>query len=328
MSGQTIVRRLLPALVATLALAACADGDAGDQTTDDDTASPTASATEEPTTDDATATADEGASASASASADPTAEPAVVSLSPTATELLFAIGAGDHVVAADEFSDYPAEAPTTDLSGFEPNAEAILSYDPDVVVVSFDPNDIVSQLESAGVEVLVHPTATTFDDTWSQTVDLGEVTGDAEGAEQFVAETRAELDELADESLGEGLTYYHEVSPDLYSATSGTFVGEVYGLFGLENVADEAPDEFDSGFPQLSAEYLVETDPDVVFLACVELCDVSAESFAERDGFGDLTAVEQDAVVELDDDVAGRWGPRVVEYAQTVRDALTDLRDG
>jgi iron complex transport system substrate-binding protein len=322
------LRRVVPTLLLSLAvtLAACGSdeptGDPGgdqpsegaDASSEDAAAEPDAGS--DPTADDA-----------ATGEADP-AGPTIVSLSPTATELLFAMGAGDLVVAADEFSDHPPEAPTTELSGFEPNVEAILEYGPDLVVVTFDPGDLVPSLEAVGVEVLVQPTASSLEDTYAQTLELGVTTGRTSGAEQLVDAIAADLDALADPTLGEGLTYYHEISTDLYSATSATFVGDVYGLFGLENVADEAPDDFGSGFPQLSAEYLVEADPDVVFLACVELCGVTATSFGERDGFAGLTAVTTGAVFELDDDVAGRWGPRVVEYAETVRDALSSLRSG
>lgn len=302
-------RRAVPALLLTLAVVLAACSGADDGPAEDGAATDGASG------DEADATADDGG-------------PIVVSLSPTATELLFAMGAGDLVVAADEFSDHPAEAPTTELSGFEPNVEAILEYDPDLVVVTFDPGDLVASLEAVDVEVLVQPTAASLEDTYAQARELGEATGRTDGAEQLVDSIATDLEELADPTLGDGLSYYHEISTDLYSATSATFVGDVYGLFGLENVADAAPDEFGSGFPQLSAEYLVEADPDVVFLACVRLCGVTATSFGERDGFGGLAAVTSGAVVELDDDVAGRWGPRVVEYAETVRDALSSLRSG
>ena len=92
-----------------------------------------------------------------------TARPeAIVSLSPTATEMLFAIGAGDQVVAVDEFSYYPEEAPVTELSGFTPNLEAIGAYAPDLVVVANDLDGIVGALEAVGVPVLLLPAAAEF----------------------------------------------------------------------------------------------------------------------------------------------------------------------
>ena len=247
---------------------------------------------------------------------------AIISLSPTATEMLFAIGAGDQVVAVDEFSTFPEEAPTSDLSGFTPNVEAILAYDPDLVVIQFDPNDLVAGLTEAGVPVLQYDSAPDLQTAFSQFETLGAATGN--DADPVVADIRTTLDDSsAAVDVETGPTYYHELSADLFTVTSATFVGEIYGLFGMENIADEA-DADGTGYPQLSKEYLVEQDPDFVFLACTAFCGETAESFCAREGLGDLTACAQGNVVELDDDVASRWGPRIVDFADTVADALKD----
>ena len=246
----------------------------------------------------------------------------IVSLSPTSTEMLFAIGAGDQVVAVDDFSNFPEEAPTTDLSGFNPNLEAILEVDPDLVVISNDSNDLVAGLDEAGVPVLQYGAANDFQTAFSQFEALGAATG--HDAEQVVTDIRTELDDIsASVDVESGLTYYHELSADLFSATSATFIGEIYGLFGMENIADEA-DTDGTGYPQLSKEFVVEQDPDYVFLACTVFCGETAESFCSREGFGDLTACAEGNVVELNDDIASRWGPRMVEFADTVADALQD----
>src|SRR3546814_13188272 len=93
-------------------------------------------------------------------------------MSASATEMLFAIGAGDQVVAADSFSNYPAEAPTTDLSAYEPNIEAISAHDPDLVVVDATDPDLVAGLETIGIEVLDAPAAQTLADAYEQTTTL------------------------------------------------------------------------------------------------------------------------------------------------------------
>jgi len=249
---------------------------------------------------------------------------AIVSLSPTATEMLFAIGAGDQVVAVDDQSDHPDDVPTTDLSGYEPNVEAIATYEPDLVVASDLPEDITAGLEALDIEVLSIATATTLDDTYAQLADLGAATGHEEEAEELAATMRSDIDELVatvpDRDVAP--TYYHELDPTLYTATSDTFIGEIYSLAGLENVADPAdPDGSLGGYPQIAPEFLADADPDYVFLADGECCGEDADTFAARPGFADLTAVAEEHIVLLDEDVASRWGPRVVELLETIIDA-------
>ncbi|WP_435747547.1 ABC transporter substrate-binding protein [Nocardioides sp. SYSU DS0663] len=248
----------------------------------------------------------------------------IVSLSPTATETLWAVGAGDQVVAVDDQSDYPEGVPTTKLSGFTPNVEAILGYEPDLVVTSSDDEELVSGLEKAAVPTLVLPSATDLEDAYGQIERVGQATGHAEEAAALVEEMRAEIEAtLAEAPETEGVSYFHELDPTLYTVTGETFIGEVYGLFGMESIADAAGGGDD--YPQLSAEYVVEADPDVVFLADGECCDVTPEQVAQRPGWSGITAVENDQVHVLDEDVASRWGPRIVDFVETIGEHVSDL---
>jgi iron complex transport system substrate-binding protein len=248
----------------------------------------------------------------------------IVSLSPSSTEMLFAIGAGDQVVAADEYSNFPEEAPTTDLSGFTPSVEAISEHDPDLVVLARDAEDTAAQLDEVEIPVLVMEAAVGLDDTYAQMRLLGEATGHAEEADAAATEVENEVDEIVAttrEELGEtDLTYYHELDAGMYSVTSETFIGQVYSEFGLENIADAAEDTA-GGYPQLSAEFVVEQNPDLVFLAYGG--EDAAAELAERPAFDTVTAVENGDVVELDPDIASRWGPRVVDLAESVSAAVT-----
>jgi iron complex transport system substrate-binding protein len=248
----------------------------------------------------------------------------IVSMSATSTEMLFAIGAGEQVVAADQQSNFPAEAPTTDLSAYEPNIEAITTYEPDLVVVS-DPGELQDGLEQVGIEVLVAPAATTLEDTYDQLLELGEVTGHAQDAAAVVDDMRADIEALVADvpARDEPLTYFHELDDTLYTVTSSTFIGELYSLAGLENVADPADADGQSGgYPQLSAEFLVDADPDLVFLADTKCCQQDLDTFAARPGFADMTAVTTGQVVPLDDDIASRWGPRVVDFLRIIIEAV------
>lgn len=247
----------------------------------------------------------------------------IVSLSPSSTEVLFAIGAGDQVVAVDDQSSFPAEAPRTELSGFTPNVEAISTYDPDLVVASEDLGDLVAGLDAAGIPVLLLPAPTELAGTYTEISVLGQATGQVDEATALTEEMRAEIDELVAgvPEFPEPPSYFHELDPTLYTVTSDTFIGSVYELFGLRNIADEAPDDA-AGYPQLSAEAILQADPDLIFLADTQCCAQDGSTLAARPGFGELTAVREGSVVELDDDIASRWGPRVVELAREVADAL------
>jgi iron complex transport system substrate-binding protein len=250
----------------------------------------------------------------------------IVSLSPTATETLFAIGAGRQVVAVDNQSDYPPRAPRTRLSGFTPNAEAIAEYRPDLVVVQFDANRIVAALRRLRIPVIVQPPARTLAGAYAQIRQLGVVTGHGLRARSLVARMRTRVAQLAAASRprAAGRAVYHEVSPDYYSATSRTFIGSIYRLFGVTNIADAA-DRTGSGFPQLSAEYILAANPDLIVLADIRCCGQTKATVAARPGWSRIRAVATGTIVLIDDSIASRWGPRVVNFVRALARAFATL---
>jgi ABC-type Fe3+-hydroxamate transport system substrate-binding protein len=252
----------------------------------------------------------------------------IVSLSPTATETLFAIGAGRQVVAVDNQSDYPRRAPRTKLSGFTPNAEAVAGYRPDLVVVEFDANRIVAALRRLRIPVLVQSTAHTLDGAYSQMRQLGLATGHRAAARRLVTRTRARIARLVAGSRvrARGRSVYHEVSPDLYAASSRTFVGSVYKRFGFRNIADRAATG--SGYPKLSAEYVIVENPSLIVLADTTCCAQTRATIAARPGWSRIAAVRNGAVVRLDDSIASRWGPRIVNFVRALARALATLTRG
>jgi len=269
-----------------------------------------------------------GACGGSSDSTDTTAAPAkqlrIVSLSPTATEMLYAIGAGDQVVAVDSLSTYPAEvAPkVTKISAYEPSAEAILAYEPDVVLISNDMNKITEQLTTADPEIQVWTgaAAASLDDVYKQITELGELTGRTDAAEDVIDDMKARIDAaVPDEMPLVAFSTYYELDNTYYSITSNTFVGALLSQFGLKSIADGVEEGND--YPQLSAEAIVAADPAVIFLADTKCCQQSAKTVAARPGWGDLSAVKNGNVVELDDDIASRWGPRIVDLIEQIAEA-------
>ena len=247
----------------------------------------------------------------------------IVSMSASATEMLFAIDAGKQVKAVDSTSNYPKGVPTTDLSSFTPNAEAIAKYDPDLVVLSDDLNGIVKSLAALKVPTLLLGAAKNLDDTYQQIDTLGQATGHADKAHKVVADMQKRIKAAVDSvpASAKGLKVYHELDPTFYSAASSTFIGGIYSMFGLKNIADGAPDPA-GGYPQLSAEYIVGQAPDLIVLADTKCCDQTAQTVAQRPAFATIPAVVKGDVVEADDDIASRWGPRVADFAESVAGVL------
>ncbi len=244
----------------------------------------------------------------------------IVSISPTATEILFAIGAGKQVKAVDEFSTFPAEAPRTKLSGFQPNVEAIVGYKPDLVVMSQE-DKVTASLRALKIPVVVHVAAANFDDTYTQMTQLGRLTGNSAAASTSVSRMKSQIAKAVAKVPKVSMTFYHELDNTLYSVTSGSFVGQVYALFGLTNIADAAPGA-ESGYPQLSAEYLVASNPDLIFLADTKCCGQTKTTVSQRAGWDKLAAVQRGAIIELDDDIASRWGPRVPLLVEAIADGI------
>ena len=244
----------------------------------------------------------------------------IISLSPTATEMLYAIGAGAQVVAVDDYSNFPAEAVAlgTALSGYEPNVEAIAGYTPDLVIVAYDAGGIVDQLKSLSIPVFMAAAATSFEDVYSQIEQLGALTGNLENAVQLSGQMQTDIAAaVAEVQLPTTpITYFHELDNTLYSATSNTFIGQVYDLFGLKNIADGVIDGND--YPQLSAEVIVKANPDIIFISHSE----TPEVVAARDCWVRLKAVTNNQVIALPADIPSRWGPRIVEFVKVIRDAI------
>jgi iron complex transport system substrate-binding protein len=245
----------------------------------------------------------------------------IVSLSPSATEMLFAVGAGDQVIAADSNSNYPAGAPKTDLSGFKPNAEAIAAKNPDLVIISNDLNNVVGTLTRLKIPVYLAPAAVTLDDTYREITEIGALTGhpaEAADANQRIKDEIAKLVKDVPQRSTK-LTYYYELDPTFYSVTAKTFIGSLFSMVGLENIATSGPA---GEYPQLSAEAIVKADPDMIFLADTKCCQQSAETVKARPGWASITAVRENQVHALDDDIASRWGPRVVDLVRVIADAV------
>jgi cobalamin transport system substrate-binding protein len=246
----------------------------------------------------------------------------IISLSPTGTEDLFAVGAGSQVVAVDSDSDYPKNAPRTTLSSFTPNVEAIAGYNPDLVVLSNDTGGLAASLQKLGITVLLEPAADNVAQAYDEIRQLGSATGHASEAAKVVGGMERTLTTLLRSvpKAKRHQTVYHELDPTYYSATSSTFIGRIYKLFGFRDIADAA-DATHTGYPQLSAEYIVTANPDIVVLADSLCCGQTPATVAARPGWSGIAAVKHHRVIAVNDSVASRWGPRIVDFARAIATA-------
>jgi iron complex transport system substrate-binding protein len=258
----------------------------------------------------------------------PTRPDAIVSLSPTATEMLYAIGAGSQVKAVDDDSDYPKQAPMTKLSGYTPNAEAIAAYKPDLVVISNNIDGITAKLASLSIPVLDLPAAANLSQEYTEFDQLGQATGHLTQAEHEVSTLKGEIAKIvaSEPAHPKALTYYYEVSTDpYYSVTSSTFIGNVLSLLGLKSIADAATGAAASGgYPSLSAEFILKANPDYIILSDTGPTGggQDAATVSGRPGWSVMSAVKDHHIILLNADIASRWGPRIVDLLQDVATAL------
>jgi iron complex transport system substrate-binding protein len=252
----------------------------------------------------------------------------IISLSPSATEIFFSIGADKQILLVDSLSNYPKRAPISDISAFEPNVEAIVGKKPDLVLLSVDSmksTEIRNALIKLNVPVLMEKAPTQLSDVYAEIKVLGKVTNKQTKANALAKKMAANIKLiLAKAKKSSGVRIFHELDDTYYSVTSDTFIGRVYKDFGVINVADAAAGADSYGYPQLSAEYLLKSDPQAIFLADAQY-GVTPESVAKRAGWSQISAVKNNKVFALTADVPSRWGPRLVDFYRDIAKALAKI---
>src|SRR5262249_5543143 len=186
------------------------------------------------------------------------------------------------------------------------------------------PGGTVKGLHDVGIRTLLQPAPKDLNGAYAEVRQLGAVTGHVHSASRLVGRMKRQIANVVKTARRPKLTVDHELSPDFYSATSTTFIGRIYKLFGLKNIADAA-DSSGSGYPQLSAEYIIAADPSLIVLADTRCCSQSPATVAKRPGWSSLTAVRNDSVIGVDDSIASRWGPRIVDFVRAIGRALNKI---
>jgi iron complex transport system substrate-binding protein len=253
----------------------------------------------------------------------------IISLSPSATEILYAIGSGKQVIAVDDLSNYPAEAPMTKLSAFNPNVEALLNYKPDLIILNADATkalEVKAALEKLKIKVFLERAPKTLREAYAEVTALGRATGKISGAQSVISEMKSKISAaIRSGRTSKKISFFHELDNTLYTATSDTFIGKVYKDFNLINIADPAATADSAGYPQLQSEYVIKANPKLVFLADAQYGE-SLATLTKRPGWNGISAVKNKNVVALPEDIPSRWGPRLVDFYQFIADSIAKVK--
>jgi iron complex transport system substrate-binding protein len=235
----------------------------------------------------------------------------IVSLAPANTEIAYAIGAGDKMVAGTSYDDYPEEAKALPKIGdfANPNVEKIASYEPELVLAAGGIQaDLRSRLEDLGMTVYVVDPKT-YDGTMATIENVGKLAGTDEGAAAVIDEMTAAKEEVQAQVSGltPASTFLEIYSKPLMTAGADTFIDDMIAIAGGENIGAQAG----SGFPNFSTEVLVEDDPQVYIADSGSMSEPG--EIEKRAGFADLTAVKEGNVYVIEDSIIARPGPRLAE---------------
>lgn len=253
----------------------------------------------------------------------------IISLSPSATEILYAIGSGKQVIAVDDLSNYPSEAPITKLSAFNPNVEALLNYKPDLIILNADATkalEVKAALEKLKVKVFLESAPSSPREAYLEIAALGRATGKLSGAQKVISEMKSKISAaIKTGKTTKKITFFHELDNTLYTATSDTFIGKVYKDFNLVNIADPAAKADSAGYPQLQSEYVIKSNPKIIFLADAQYGE-SLATLSRRAGWNGISAVKNKNVVALPEDIPSRWGPRLVDFYEFIATAISKVK--
>jgi iron complex transport system substrate-binding protein len=247
----------------------------------------------------------------------------IVSLSPGATEIIYALGAESRLAGVDNQADYPEAARNFQpkVDAFEPNVEAIAALDPDLVIVANDSSGIVGALDRLDIPVLYLDLDTevkSIDDVFGQIGLIGRLTGTEERAIGIITDLSARRDAIEDALEGlpqtDGPTVYHELDDTFYSVSDQTFIGNLYRTLKARNIARDGGGV---AYPQLTQEAIIAENPEIIVLADEEF-GVTIESVRQRPGWASMDAVRENRIYAIDPDIISRPGPRIIDALEAL----------
>lgn len=251
----------------------------------------------------------------------------IVSLQPSNTEILFALGVGDKIVGATEYDSYPEEAQKIERVSTSTtfNSERILALKPDVVIAYTTGGDeenlnALKGLEDAGIKVFAIQSAKSFDDVYGDIEQVATVMGIKDKGEKLNEDIKAKIADVQAKvkDVKEPKNIYLEISPkpDIYTAGSDTFQQEILNAANVNNVFADL-----QSWAPVSEEDIIAKNPDVI-LTTVGYVKNSTEEILSRDGWNSITAIQNKAVYYIDTDISNRPGPRIGEAVELIAKAV------
>ena len=239
----------------------------------------------------------------------------IISLSTTHTEIIQSLGAQSTLVGVDAFSevDFPVEV----IDAYTITAEELVPLNADIVIIAFDFNGIVDGLEAEEINYILLPPAKNLDDVYSQITTIGDIVDKKNEASSKIRDMKLEINRILRNSDFQDVTVYHEIgySYGIYSVNSESLIGEIYNLLGVTNIADSEEDPYGSGYPALSEEMVLESNPDFIV---VGHSDYLNKDLSIRDGWNNISAVQNSRVYFLDDTLASNWGTTTLQLVEVL----------
>ena len=239
----------------------------------------------------------------------------VVSLSTTHTEIIQSLEAEETLIAVDSFSevDFPVEV----IDAYTVTAEELVPLNPDVVILAFDFNGIVEGLENQEINYVLLPPAKNFEDVYSQIETIGSIVNRENEAFSTTRDMKIEINRILDNANFGDTSVYHEIgySYGIYSVNSDSLIGQIYNSLGVVNIANNTEDPFGSGYPALTEEQVIESNPEYIVIGH---SDYLNKDLSTRMGWEDINAIENSNVYFLDENLANNWGTTTVELVEQI----------
>ena len=239
----------------------------------------------------------------------------IISLSTTHTEIIQSLGAENTLVGVDAFSE--VDSPVEVIDAYTVTAEELVPLNPDVVIIAFDFNGIVEGLEAQEINYVLLPPARNLDDVYAQITNIGEIVNKKSEASSTIRDMKLEINRIINNSNYQDITVYHEIgySYGIYSVNSESLIGEIYNLLGVTNIANSEEDPYGSGYPALSEEMVIESNPDFIV---VGHSDYLNKDLSIRGGWSDISAVQNSRVFFVDDTLASNWGTTTLQLVEVL----------
>ena len=251
-------------------------------------------------------------------------EQRVVSLSTTHTEIIQTLGGENLLVGIDSFSE--SELPIAKIDAFTVTADELVNMNPDLVIVAFDFNGIIDGLEALNLNYVLLPPARNFDEVYTQIMEIGNLINKSDESIDLVSEMENDVAEIIENFSAQNVKVFHEIgyTYGIYTVNENSFIGEIYNLLGVDNIANFKEDPFGSGYPEFSEEEILMANPNLII---VGHSDYLNKDLSTRVGWEVITAIQSGNLFFLDENLANNWGTNTVDLLNTLSEVTQSQED-